>query len=319
MTVILIDGKNCIFRYGYAQKFLETEDGIKTGAIYGTLKCLLRMKKRYPDARFVFVWDGDRKENSWRFKIHKEYQLKRQLQKAQPMPTDVKDILAQIPYLMEILTLLAIIQIKVPEVEADDVIAILAARCIRHKLQPVVYSSDKDFIQLIRYGVVVLRNVDKSDSFKPETKTTVKERFGCTPDQLIKVRAIAGDTTDGLPNPVKGIGAKTAAKLVAMGVDPSIEAYISEESFGKLDKTWQRLYKAWPKVHLNYRLMKLPLSCNDKVFSENKLLRYGVENVFTELQLPLTPMRKLALECMARLQLAEAIDARQQLFQLQKI
>lgn len=339
MTVILVDAKNALFRYGFAQRNLQNEDGIKTGAVYGVLNCLLRLKKRYRDARFILVWDGADKHLGWRFKLNAQYQHNRRPQTAsvKSVPTVAKmaaaqakkhgasdssttraEILAQMPLLENILSLLGLPQIKVPTVEADDVIAILAMYGLRKlKWKPIIYSSDKDFIQLLQYGVMILRNVDKQDRFAPETATTVLAQFGCTPEELVKVRAIAGDESDGLINPVRGVGVKTAAKLVAMGVDPSKETTI-QLNVNKLDDIWRKLYNVWPTVHLNYRLMRLPHHWTDREYDEvtSSELSLRCREVLEVLRYRKV-QRMSALKALAELNLLEAIDARKALFSLQ--
>ena len=58
MRLVIIDAKNALFRFGYAHLTLQASDGRPTGAVYGILGLLLRLKEKYPDARFVMAWDG---------------------------------------------------------------------------------------------------------------------------------------------------------------------------------------------------------------------------------------------------------------------
>jgi DNA polymerase-1 len=72
-----------------------------------------------------------------------------------------------------------------------------------------IVSSDKDLMQLIRPGVEMLDPIKQ----KPIGPAEVMEKFGVTPDKMIDVQALIGDTTDNVPG-VPGIGPKGAAQLI---------------------------------------------------------------------------------------------------------
>ena len=80
----------------------------------------------------------------------------------------------------------------------------------RPKNRPVrIVSSDKDLMQLIRPGVEMF---DPLKSM-PIGADEVMKKFGVTPDKVVDVQALAGDSTDNVPG-VPGIGVKTAAELI---------------------------------------------------------------------------------------------------------
>ena len=72
-----------------------------------------------------------------------------------------------------------------------------------------IVSSDKDLMQLVQPGVVML------DTMKNKTigRDEVIEKFGVPPDKVVDVQSLAGDSTDNVPG-VPGIGVKTAAELI---------------------------------------------------------------------------------------------------------
>ena len=76
-------------------------------------------------------------------------------------------------------------------------------------MQVTIVSSDKDLMQLIRPGVGMLDPIKQ----KPIGPAEVMEKFGVTPDKVIEVQALMGDSVDNVPG-VPGIGPKSAAELI---------------------------------------------------------------------------------------------------------
>ena len=73
-----------------------------------------------------------------------------------------------------------------------------------------IVSSDKDLMQLVQPGIVML------DTMKNQARSgrdEVLEKFGVPPDKVVDVQSLAGDSTDNVPG-VPGIGVKTAAELI---------------------------------------------------------------------------------------------------------
>lgn len=66
-SVILVDGKNFLFRNFYPHAQLATKAGEPTGALFGVLNGLLSLAHKFPDAPIVFVWDG--MGDTWRHKL----------------------------------------------------------------------------------------------------------------------------------------------------------------------------------------------------------------------------------------------------------
>lgn len=66
-AVILVDGRNFVFRHHYPNKGLSTQDGKPTSVLHGCLSGLLSLANRLPDIPIVFVWDGG--GNTWRHRL----------------------------------------------------------------------------------------------------------------------------------------------------------------------------------------------------------------------------------------------------------
>ena len=93
--------------------------------------------------------------------------------------------------------------------EADDLIATYAREVVDAGGDVTIVSSDKDLMQLVRPGVVMLDAMKNKKIGRDE----VIEKFGVPPDKVVDVQALAGDSTDNVPG-VPGIGIKTAAELI---------------------------------------------------------------------------------------------------------
>ena len=105
--------------------------------------------------------------------------------------------------------------VVVPEgLEADDVLASVAAQAPTLGAQTVVATSDRDSFALIDEHTRMLRilngGVDASPLLDPERLAMVT---GVRPDQYLDLAALRGDTSDNLPG-VHGFGTKTAVRLL---------------------------------------------------------------------------------------------------------
>ncbi len=97
-----------------------------------------------------------------------------------------------------------------PGYEADDIIASATARARESGCDVVIYSGDKDVLQLVGDGVAAVSTAT-GQRFDAET---VEAKFGVGPDKIVDLLALCGDKSDNIPG-VKGVGPKTAAKWLA--------------------------------------------------------------------------------------------------------
>jgi DNA polymerase-1 len=99
--------------------------------------------------------------------------------------------------------------VELPGYEADDLIATYACKARDAGGEAVIVSSDKDLMQLIGRGVVMYDPM-KDKRLEEEA---VFEKFGVTPDKVVDVQALIGDSVDNVPG-APGIGVKTASALI---------------------------------------------------------------------------------------------------------
>lgn len=318
MHVILIDGRNSLYRYAHTGKNLKAADGRATGGIHGLLSGMLALKHRYKDAKFVVVWDGDDTNNSWRNRLFPGYKSNRRTGMTEELAALRASVNVQLEAVKKILEGIGVSQCEVPQLEADDVVGILASKCMARRWQTTVYSSDQDYLQLMPFGVGIL-----TMATGPMMKELdIRSKWRCSSDNLLKLRAILGDHSDGIPRAVSGVGPVAAARYIEAGVDPSQVSFADLDRSARMDS--ERLKSYWPVIHMNWRLMRILRSCNDHELERDVALAAVAEvrRVVAELDNPVQRVRAAydeMLAIFADLDLSVAIENRQAIWRLQVV
>lgn len=230
--LILIDGSSYLYRAFHALPQLSNAAGEPTGALFGVVNMLRSTLKEAPEyAAFVMDASGP----TFRDELYPDYKANREA-----MPDDLR---AQIEPMMAIVEALGFPILRVPGVEADDVIGTLAIRAAADGIEVKVSTSDKDFAQLVRPGLSLVNTMSGSTL----DEAGVVEKFGVRADQIIDYLALMGDSVDNIPG-VEKCGPKTAAKWLA--------------EYGSLDGVIAAADKIGGKVGENLRaaLPRLPLN-----------------------------------------------------------
>ena len=199
-TLFLIDGSAYIYRAFFALPALNNSKGLQTNAVYGFTTMLLKiLRERQPDGLVVAF---DEKGPTLRHQEFKEYKAQR--------PAMPEGMSAQIPYIHRIVEALNIPAVRQAGYEADDLIGTLARKAEQAGYDVVIVTGDKDMFQLLTPHVRIYDPVKDKWSGEAECR----ERFGVEPARVVEVMGLMGDSTDNIPG-VKGIGEKTAMKLIA--------------------------------------------------------------------------------------------------------
>ncbi|WP_353932555.1 DNA polymerase I [Okeanomitos corallinicola TIOX110] len=214
-TFILVDGHSLAFRSYFAfakgkNGGLRTKDGIPTSVCFGFLKCLLEvMKTEQPQAMAVAF---DLGLPTFRHEADDTYKAGR--------AETPEDFIPDIENLQDLLRALNLPIFTSPGYEADDVLGTLAQKASTAGYGVKILSGDRDLFQLINAekNITVLnfspealkRSANSITEFHAEQ---VQEKLGVLPTQIVDYKALCGDTSDNIPG-VKGIGAKTAVKLL---------------------------------------------------------------------------------------------------------
>ena len=233
--LILIDGSAYLFRAFHALPPLSNAQGEPTGALFGVVNMLRQHLAQKPDY-LAFVMDAGGK--NFRHARFPEYKANRP-----PMPDDLR---AQIEPLMQIVQALGVPLLRVPEVEADDVIGTLAKQAEAAGIDVVVSTGDKDLAQLVTDKVTLVNTMTNS-RLDP---AGVVAKFGVRPDQIVDYLALMGDKVDNIPG-VEKCGEKTAAKW--LGEYGSLDGVIAhaDEVGGKIG---ENLRAALPRLPLSQEL-----------------------------------------------------------------
>lgn len=215
----LLDGAAVAYRsyFAFIKNPRVTSTGLNTSAMFGFLETLMMiLKKQNPDY-FAVVFDS--KEPTFRHKMYKEYKANRE-----EMPDDLAK---SFPYINRMIKALGIPMLVKPGYEADDIIGTMVGKAKKEKVDSVIVSGDKDFMQLIGPGVRMFKPKWPNDWSMADEKD-VMEKFGVKPEQVIDVLALMGDASDNVPG-VPGIGEKTATSLI--------------QEYGSLEKLFKNVDK----------------------------------------------------------------------------
>jgi DNA polymerase I len=201
--VFLIDGSSQMYRAYHAMRGggLSGPGGKTTHAVYIFVNMLRKLiqdhQPQYIGASF------DLPGRTFRDDMVSDYKANRA-----PMPSDLAE---QIPWVHEACEALGVPIITSERYEADDVIGTLAVKAAEAGFEVAIVTGDKDFFQLVHDGITVYNPKEDGTWFDANG---VKEKFGVTPEQVVDVLALMGDSIDNIKG-VPGIGEKGARDLIA--------------------------------------------------------------------------------------------------------
>ncbi len=248
---LLVDALNLIRRVYAAQ---PGEDGPERvdSAIASSLQSLQRALRECTPTHAACVFEGE--GASWRHEIYKAYKAGRT-----PMPEALHSGLEGF---REAFLEQGAGSLSLPGLEADDVIATLAAKVAERNGRVVILSTDKMFLQLLCNRIMVRDHFGQRDL----DASYVKEKFGVRPDQFVDFLALAGDSTNNIKG-VPGIGPKRASGLLAEF--DSVDRLLSGEKpvAGKFGEVLNRNEEALRKARTLVRLRTdMELGVNLKSF-----------------------------------------------------
>jgi len=296
--ILLIDAFNLFIR-SFTVVTKMNDHGDHYGGTFGFVRAIRGLIDEIHPDTVIVCWDGDnsglrRKEVCKEYKATRNTRIwKRGRLRAYDFYSEDEEknsFRFQYKLAMEFTKSLPVHQIRIPFVEADDVIAYLYKTVDDAKF--VIYSSDKDYLQLLCDDVVTYNPYTR----KIYNKYNFEEEHGFSHENYCLTKAVVGDKSDNLDG-VYGVGEKTLLKL-APGLKRSI--YSLDEFMeiiryatmhrpdGYTDKQfakYQAMIDYEEAIRMNYRLMKLDESCvshtakSDILLELDRKIRFNRKNI----------------------------------------
>ncbi len=217
-------------------------DGTPVNAVFGFTNMLAKLLKEHVGTHIAVILDAGRL--TFRNRLYDAYKAHR--------PPPPEELIPQFALIREATEAFGVPAIELADWEADDLIATYAQSAVAAGGQVTIVSSDKDLMQLIRPGVAMLDPMKE----KPIGPAEVMEKFGVTPDKMIEVQALIGDSTDNVPG-VPGIGPKGAAQLINEYGD--LETVLAAAPAMKPSKRRDMLIEHAEKARISRELVRLRL------------------------------------------------------------
>lgn len=270
---VLVDGNAMVHAawHGYPERL--GSDGLSYRALHGFLSKIHRMDRDYQWDELLVVFDPP-EGSLFRKSIFSGYKAHR--------PEQDPDLRRQLLLTEQVIRELGFSTLKVPGVESDDAIGTLARRAAARGMMVMIVTPDKDMAQLVTDKVGLLRPLRGAEAievpFDYMGHEGVVDKFGVEPAQIAGWLALIGDISDNIPG-VRGIGPKTAAKLLAQYGDVRTVLTNADSIPGKLGEALRESRAAMETVlsltTIQTELAHLDWDIKKGSWSEERLGHWG--------------------------------------------
>ena len=260
----IIDGNSLLFRAYFATAYpgveiMRNQEGIPTNAIFAFSNMINKIISSLKEDEGIMV----------AFDAGKQTFRKEQLEsyKANRKPTP-DHLVAQFPIARDFLRALGIFQFEEEGFEGDDIAGTVARLAEKEGYQVQIYTSDRDFLQLVDEKTtvnIIRKGLSDVVAMTPEV---VLDTYGFKPLQIIDYKGLRGDASDNLPG-IKGIGEKTAVKLIQeYGSFDEIIAHADDikGKVGEAIKADQEMGRLSRDLAIIKTDVPLPFSVNDTIY-----------------------------------------------------
>lgn len=267
-STLIIDSNALAYTAFYTVGELSLDE-VKTGVVFGFLRNVLSLARRFDTNDIIFCWDS---QKSRRRIIYPEYKKKRHKDKDPLEIKKLKEAFKQFNVLRsDILPRLGFNNVfRFTGYESDDIIAII---CKEYpELTHVIATTDSDLYQLMENrgeSSTLIFNLKTKKNYYPEM---FEKDYKITCDKWAEVKAIAGCSTDEVKG-IEGVGEKTAIKYLN-----------GELNKGKI---LSRILDGEDIIERNRKLVKLPFNDGKGInvnLYENEFIKEKFIEVFDEWQ-----------------------------------
>ena len=272
--IVLIDGNSIAYRAFFALPLLNNDKGIFTNAVYGFTMILMKVLEDENPSHILVAFDAGK--TTFRHQTFSEYKGGRE-----KTPHELSE---QFPFIREVLDAFNIPRYELELYEADDIIGTLAKKAEKEQIEVKVISGDKDLLQLVSDYVTVLHTKKGITDVDTYDLNQIKERYNLTPDQIIDMKGLMGDSSDNIPG-VPGVGEKTAIKLLTQfgTLEKTLES-IAEVSGKKLqEKLAENIDQALMSKKLATINCEAPIEITINDIARQEVNKENVIKIFKEL------------------------------------
>ncbi|MFD2613690.1 5'-3' exonuclease [Paenibacillus gansuensis] len=207
-SIMLVDSFALLFRGFYALaisgNYMQNSKGLYTNGLYQFTKYLMDAVGRFRPSHVICAFDMGGK--TFRNDLYPNYKANR----GEPP----LELLPQFDKLWEMVEAFGIPCVGRPGYEADDVMGSLARKYSSQGMKVSILTGDGDTLQLIDENTQIILFKKGLGNYEVVHHENLLELRGVSrPGQIIDIKALMGDPSDNYPG-VKGIGAKTALKLI---------------------------------------------------------------------------------------------------------
>lgn len=201
---LLIDGGGVIVTAWAACRNMERPEDRVSGAVYITITTLASLSQLLTDdGHIIWAWDGD-DNRAYRRGMHPWYKHGR------GSSIDRGEVAVAMDAIQPLLDAIGIATLKLDGTEADDMVATVATETANAGKRALIFSNDKDYLQLINDRIHVCRRSLDGIILSPAQCDMMKMDYG---ERYLAIKAMMGDSGDN----IKGlfmIGEAKARKMI---------------------------------------------------------------------------------------------------------